>query len=425
MVFEGTCFALSNDGKGIVRHNNSIVLVDNLLEGENAKIKIYKKLSKCSYGKVVELLSTSPNRIEPKCPYFEKCGGCPLMNLSYENQCSFKKKQIQDSFKKIANKEIEIKDFIKSPEHEYRNKIYLQVSNNHLGYFGNGSHEFVPVNSCLLVDEHTNYLIVEINKILKDIKPDIKALMVRKSFSKRQVMIVFVSEKEDFKNKNDFVWKLRNLHVTTIIQNINADPKKDLSNHNITIDGKGFIEDEISGYTFKVSPSSFYQVNGFITKDLYDLAIKKLQLKKTDNLLDAYCGVGTMGIIASNKVNSVIGVEINKDAIKDANVNKELNNVNNINFYAEDVKEYIKKDEVSNVLLIDPPRAGCDKEFLDIVLKKNFEKIVYVSCNYQTLARDLTILEEKYEVASIDAVDLFPNSYHVETVCLLKQKERD
>ena len=410
MVFEGTCFALSNDGKGIVRHNNSIVLVDNLLEGENAKIKIYKKLSKCSYGKVVKLLSTSPNRIEPKCPYFEKCGGCPLMNLSYENQCSFKKKQIQDSFKKIANKEIEIKDFIKSPEHEYRNKIYLQVSNNHLGYFGNGSHEFVPVNSCLLVDEHTNYLIVEINKILKDIKPDIKALMVRKSFSKRQVMIVFVSEKEDFKNKNDFVWKLRNLHVTTIIQNINADPKKDLSNHNITIDGKGFIEDEISGYTFKVSPSSFYQVNGFITKDLYDLAIKKLQLKKTDNLLDAYCGVGSIGLYLAHN---------------DATVNKELNNINNINFYAEDVKEYIKKDEVSNVLLIDPPRAGCDKEFLDIVLKKNFEKIVYVSCNYQTLARDLTILEEKYEVASIDAVDLFPNSYHVETVCLLKQKERD
>lgn len=422
MVFTGECFALSNDGKGIVRHNDSIVLVDNLLVGETAKIEIYKSLSKCSYGKIVKLVKKSSLRVEPKCPYFDQCGGCPLMNLNYEDQCKFKIDQIKDSFRKIAKKDVNVGSFIKSPEHEYRNKVFFQVSDNHLGYFSNGSHSFTPVNSCLLVDEHTNYLIVEINKVLKETKPAIKALMIRKSFVKRQTMIVFVSDEKDFEHKDDFIWKLRNLHVTTIIQNINNDSKKDLSNNNVVIDGPGFIEDEISGYTFKVSPSSFYQVNGFVTKDLYDLAIRKLELKDSDYLLDAYCGVGTLGIIASQKVASVIGVEINKKAIEDATQNRELNNIFNIIFYAEDVKEYIKKDKVSNILLIDPPRSGCDKEFLDVVLKKDFEKIVYISCNYQTLARDLIVLEEKYNLVSLDAVDLFPNSYHVETVALLIKK---
>lgn len=425
MTFIGVCKDLANDGKGIVDYQDSIVLVDNLLIGERAQIEIYKKLTRCSYGRVIKYLNKSSQRIKPICPYFLECGGCQLMHLNHKEQLSFKQNQIKRAFKRIAGIDVYVSEPISSSNVGYRNKVELPVSDGNIGFYKNGTNQIVPIANCKLVDNKMNDLIRIISNVIKVNKPPIKHIIIRRSYKLDQTMVVFVTEEKNFLGKEEFCNKLIEEipYLTTLVQNINKNKHITISNNNITIYGPGYIEDEILNNKFIVSASSFYQVNAFQTEGLYSEAIELAKINSKDKVLDAYCGVGTIGIIASKYAKKVYGVEINLDAIKDARKNAKANDVENIRFVCNDAKKFIKRDaKDANILIIDPPRAGCDKEFINIVLERKFEKIVYISCDYQTLARDIKLLSSHYDVEKVQPVDMFPNTYHVETIVLLKRK---
>lgn len=426
MIFEGICKDLANDGKGIVEYENKVVLVDNLLVGEKAKIEIYNELSRCSYGKVVELITRSPDRKEAICPYYEKCGGCQLMHLNYEKQLDFKKEQIKKAFKRIANIDIDVETPLFSIDLGYRNKIELPVESNKLGFYKNGTKEIIPIINCKLVDNKMNDLIKIISDIIETVKPDIKHIIIKRSYKLDQTMLIVVSKENDFSRKKEFFKKIIDQihYLTTLIHNVNKSNHLTMSNTNITIMGKGYIEDIILDNKFIVSASSFYQVNAYQTEVLYATAIKLANISKKDIVLDAYCGVGTIGILTSKYAKKVYGVEINKDAIKDAKKNAQLNKIENIEFVCDDAKRFLKtgaKD--ANVLIMDPTRAGADKEFLNLVIERKFEKIVYISCDYKTQARDIKLLEPYYQIKEVQPVEMFPNTYHIENVALLCLKD--
>ncbi len=426
MTFVGICKDLANDGKGIVEYENKIVLVDNLLVGEKAEIEIYNELSRCSYGKVVKLITKSKDRKETLCPNYKKCGGCQLMHLDYEKQLEFKKEQIKRAYKRIANIDVDVLEPLFANEFGYRNKIELPVVDNKIGFYKNGTKQIVPIINCKLVDNKTNDVIRIISSIIKITKPDIKHIVIKRSFKLDQTMLIVVSKEKEFLRKEEFFEKIINQipYLTTLIHNINKNKHLTLSNKNVTIFGKGYIEDEILNTKFIVSASSFYQVNAFQTETLYATAIEQAKISKKDVVLDAYCGVGTIGILASKYAKKVYGVEINIEAIKDARKNAKLNKIDNIRFVCNDAKKFLKSEaKDANILILDPPRAGSDKEFLDLVIERKFPKIVYISCDYQTQARDLKRLEPYYEIKKVQPVEMFPNTYHVETIVLLCLKD--
>jgi len=426
MIFTGVCKDLANDGKGLVEYDNTIVLVDNLLPGEKAEIEIYKKLSKCSYGKVKKYITTSSKRVEPMCPYYDQCGGCQLMHLKTKEQLIFKQNQIKQAFKRIANLDLYVADPISSNNFGYRNKIEMPVQSGKIGFYKNGTNHLIPITNCKLVDSKTNDLIRRISRIIKEQNPPIKNVVLRRSFKLDQTMLILVSEEKNFEGKEHLCKKIieQISEITTIVQNVNNNKFVTLSNNSIVLYGPGYIEDEILNTRFLVSASSFYQVNAYQTEGLYSEALELAKIRKTDVVLDAYCGVGTIGIIASKYAKKVYGVEINAEAIKDAKKNSKINKISNIKFICKDAKKFIKREaNDANILIIDPPRAGCDKEFLDKVIEKRFKKIIYISCDYQTLARDIKILNPYYEIKKVQPVDMFPNTYHVETIVLLTLRE--
>lgn len=378
------------------------------------------------------------SEIDLKCPHRKKCGGCQIQNLTYEKQLSFKQVKVI----KLLGKYHHVNEIIgmDCPYH-YRNKVQAAFGERKgeiiSGVYQSSTHNIVPVDSCLIEDEKADEIIVTIRKLLKSfklrafndvtMKGFLRHVLIKRGFSSGEIMVVLVTAFMEFPKESQFVNALLSRHpeITTVVQNVNNKfTSLILGEESRVLYGNGYIEEDLCGFRFRISPKAFYQINPTQTEVLYNKAIDFAELTGKERVLDAYCGTGTIGIIASPKAGKVVGVELNPDAVKDAKVNAELNNVNNIEFFEDDAGKFMvraaRKGEKYDVVIMDPPRAGASLEFLRCLVDLAPEKIVYVSCNPETLARDLSFLTRKgYRVRKIQPVDMFPHTEHVETVCML------
>lgn len=375
------------------------------------------------------------------CPVSRKCGGCQLMNMTYEEQLAFKQAKViklLGSFHRV-NKIIGMNN----PFH-YRNKVqatFGRTRNGEIisGVYQSSTHNIVKTDSCLIEDDKADEIILTIRKLVKSFKLTVfdernqrgflRHVLVKHGFSTGEIMVVLVTGTSNFPSKNNFISELLRLHpeITTIIQNVNNKyTSMVLGDKETVLYGKGYIEDILCGCTFRISPKSFYQINPIQTEILYNKAIDFAELSGSERVIDAYCGIGTIGIVASKKAGEIIGCEVNPDAIRDAKVNAKINDIKNIQFICADAGEFMlslkEQGERCDVLFMDPPRAGSDKKFLSSAVALMPEKIVYISCNPETQQRDLNYLVRNgYKVKKIQPVDMFPYTNHVECVVRLSR----
>lgn len=379
-----------------------------------------------------------------QCPVFKKCGGCQYLNLTYEEQLEKKKRELQRLLKGICP----IHEVIgmENPWH-YRNKVHAVFSHDRKGnpisgVYQENSHIVLPVESCLIEDEKADEIIGTIRGMLKSFKIRtydedtgyglLRHVLVKRGFATGEIMVVLVTASPVFPSRNNFVKALRQKHpeITTVIQNINGrDTSMVLGDREQVLYGKGYIEDVLCGCRFRISARSFYQVNPVQTEVLYSKAMEYAGLTGKETVVDAYCGIGTIGIVASRKAKQVTGVELNPDAVRDAVRNARANKIDNIRFYQGDAGDFLQKmaanGEKADVVFMDPPRSGSTERFMAAAAAMGPKRIVYVSCGPDTLARDLKYLRKKgYRVEKGVGVDLFPWTGHVETVVLLTQKRK-
>lgn len=381
------------------------------------------------------------------CPVYKKCGGCQLQNLTYKQQLEFKQKKVEKLLKKFCK----VMPIIgmETPYH-YRNKVQAAFRTTKQGkiisgVYQSGTHHIVGIDSCQTEDETADRIIVAVRKLLPSFKMTtynedtgkgfLRHVLVKRGFATNQVMLVLVTGTPVFPSKNNFVKAIRKQfpQITTIVQNVN--PYRTnlvLGDNQKVLYGKGYIEDILCGCKFRISPKSFYQINPVQTEVLYNTAMDFAQLKGNEVVLDTYCGIGTIGIVAAKRsAGRVIGVELNGDAVRDAIVNAKSNELKNIRFFKGDAGEFMyevaNEDEKPDVVFMDPPRAGSDEKFLSSLIKMSPKTVVYISCNPETMARDLEYMAHNsdYKVQKIQPVDMFPHTAHIETVCLLSKLHAD
>jgi len=443
--FTGVCVDYTHDGQGIVKNNGKPVFVYGLLLGEEAEIQLTYEKSDYCFGKIVKITKISPDRIQPLCPVATACGGCCFQNLRYPAQLAFKKHKIEEAFKRIGGMTITVDEPIGMDNpYYYRNKTQMPVAKDRQGKIISGfykakSHDIVPIDKCYIENKNASHILTTIKKLMKEIRVEpydedartgvLRHILIRASYYKPEIMVVLVTNVDVFPGRNNFCKELHKEcpEITTIVQNINTrDTNVILGEKEYTLMGKGFIVDTLCGITFQISSRSFYQINPTQTEKLYGLAIEKAELKGTERVLDAYCGIGTIGLVASKHVKSVLGVEVVQEAIMDAKKNARNNGITNATFVTADASDFVaelaKNHEHFDVVFLDPPRSGAEEKFLSNVLTLSPAKIVYVSCDSATLARDVKFLSTKYDVKSVTPVDMFPQTSHIEIVTLLTLK---
>ncbi len=399
--------------------------------------KNYKKYPK-STGKSHQ----TDNTVNSKCPISSKCGGCQYIDKAYEDQLAIKDKELRKLLSSFGDMEPIIGS--DNPYH-YRNKVNAAFKRKKSGEiisgtYEEGTHNILPVTSCFIEDEQATRIMGIIRDLVRSFKITthnedtgyglLKHVMIRTARKTGQIMVVLVTADPVFPSKNNFVKALRNMHpeITTIVQNINQKhTSMVLGDRNHVMYGKGYIEDVLCGKRFRISPNSFYQVNPEQTEKLYMKAIEFAGLTGDEVVLDAYCGIGTIGMVASDKAKEVIGVELNKDAVRDAINNAKLNGCKNIRFYNNDAGKFMvgmaNDGAKVDVVFMDPPRSGSDEAFMSSVMKLAPERIVYISCGPDALARDLKYMTKsgKYRVERMVGCDMFSFTTHVESVVLLSK----
>ena len=382
---------------------------------------------------------------EKKCPLYKKCGGCQLQNLSYAEQLGFKQRKTERLLGEFGRVEPIIG--MAEPYH-YRNKVqaaFATARNGKIisGVYQSGTHSIVCVDSCLTEDRKADEIIVSVRNMLRSFKIQpydersgsgtLRHVLVKRGFKTNQIMVVLVTAGPIFPAKNNFVKALRKEHpdITTIVHNINPyQTSLVLGERENVLYGTGKIEDELCGLTFRISPRSFYQINPAQTEVLYNTAMEYADMSGREKVIDAYCGIGTIGLVASKRAGEVIGVELNRDAVHDAIANAKRNGIKNVRFFCDDAGEFMlgmaQDGEKADIVFMDPPRAGSDECFLSSLVTLAPKKIVYISCNPETQQRDLRFLTKRgYKVEKIQPVDMFPHTNHVETVVLLSHKKPD
>ena len=382
---------------------------------------------------------------EKKCPLYKKCGGCQLQNLSYAEQLGFKQRKTERLLGEFGRVEPIIG--MDEPYH-YRNKVqaaFATARNGKIisGVYQSGTHSIVCVDSCLTEDRKADEIIVSVRNMLRSFKIQpydersgsgtLRHVLVKRGFKTNQIMVVLVTAGPIFPAKNNFVKALRKEHpdITTIVHNINPyQTSLVLGERENVLYGTGKIEDELCGLTFRISPHSFYQINPVQTEVLYNTAMEYADMSGRENVIDAYCGIGTIGLVASKRAGEVIGVELNRDAVHDAISNAKRNGIKNVRFFCDDAGEFMlgmaQDGEKADIVFMDPPRAGSDECFLSSLVTLAPKKVVYISCNPETQQRDLRFLTKRgYKVEKIQPVDMFPHTNHVETVVLLSHKKPD
>lgn len=377
-----------------------------------------------------------------KCSVSKKCGSCQYQGVPYKEQLVAKQKRMKKLLGKFAN----VKPIIGMDDpFYYRNKVHAvfdrdKKGNIICGTYEAKTHKVVPIEECMIEDKISQEIIRTIRDMLKSFRIKtydedtgyglLRHVLVRRGFSTDEIMVVLVIGSPIFPSKNNFVKALRKKYpqITTVVLNVN-DKKTSmvLGERDIVIYGKGYIRDTLCGCTFRISPQSFYQVNPVQTEILYKTAIEYAGLGRKETVIDAYCGTGTIGLVAAKRAKNVIGVELNPDAVRDARINAKENKITNARFYQGDAGEFMENmaenGEHADVVFMDPPRTGSDKKFMSSVIKLNPSRIVYISCGPETLARDLEYLTKHgYDVRKIQPVDMFSFTDHCENICLLKKK---
>lgn len=379
-----------------------------------------------------------------QCPNFKKCGGCQYLDMPYEKQLEKKQKELSALLKPFCKV-----NPIVGMEHpfHYRNKVHAVMARDRKGniisgVYKEGTHMVLPVETCLIEDERADAIIQTVRKLLPSFKMKVydedtgygflRHVLVRTAHKTGEVMVVLVTASPVFPSKNNFVKALRKVHpeITTVVQNVNnRGTSMVLGDKEHVLYGPGFIVDELCGRKFRISSKSFYQINPIQTERLYNLAIEAAGLTGKETVVDAYCGIGTIGLVAAGKAGNVIGVELNRDAVRDAVTNAKMNQIKNIRFYNNDAGKFMvqmaSEGAKADVVFMDPPRSGSTEEFIHAVATLAPKRVVYVSCGPETLARDLAwFKKEGYQAVEAWGVDMFPMTVHVETVALLTRKAR-
>lgn len=441
------CKELDEYGKGKIVFNNRSFSVPYLLPEEKGDIELVFH-AKETGAKLVALDKVSENRVEPECPVYESCGGCQVMHMRYEAQLAWKQQRIEELFPEEKAQGAIAPILAMENPWNYRHKIYASFSNTRkggeliAGIYEENSHKVVKTDRCRIQHLLANEIITCIANLMRKKhipaynedqgKGVLRHVYIRIGEKTGQVMVVLVTGCKEFKEKNLFVEELSKKfpQITTILHNINsAKTSMVLGKKETVLYGPGTIEDELCGLRFEISAQSFYQVNPVQTEKLYETAVDFAGLTGKETVLDAYCGIGTISMVAAKKAKEVLGVELNDAACRDAKKNARINGCQNVRFISADAGEYmvqLAKDKTAKkteVVFMDPPRSGSDGKFLHSVAQLAPDKIVYISCNPTTQKLDIDVLKKKgYRVARMQAVDCFCHTYHVENVALLVRK---
>ena len=382
---------LSHDMRGITRIDNKVTFIGNTLPGEIVNIKLTKQKKDINEGKVLSFVEQSLDRVKPICPYYNVCGGCNISHIDYLKSVMYKKEIVKDIIKKYSDLDINPDIIYDNNIYNYRNKITLKTNNGKLSLVGENK---VNIDYCYLVNDNINKIIQLLNGTHLELVDEV---IIKGT---NEIMVIINGTVDE----KDVIDILRD-DVTSIIVNDNK------------IYGKDYITIKVKDYIYAIYPNSFFQVNTGMISKLYDKVLEYAGDGKL--LLDLYCGAGTIGIYLSQNFSRIIGIEVNKDAVASANINKKINGINNIEFICNKSSDI---EIIGDVLIVDPPRNGLDKITINKIINSSINKIVYVSCNPITLARDLKVLKEKYDLDEMTLFDMFPNTNHVECVCLLKLK---
>lgn len=438
------------EGEGIAKIDNKYpIFIEGALKGEKVKVRIVKVNKNFAYGKLIEVLEPSEERVNPLCAIYKRCGGCKLQHASYKAQLDFKWDRVKDCVSKIGKLDPTIVKYPLGMENpwRYRNKVQLPIGlingEVKIGFFAPRSHDIIDMESCLIQDEIGDKVVKLTREWIEkfnirpynvdgeyDEKGIVRHIMIRRGFTTNEVMIVLVTNGEKLPHKEEFVdLMVKNIPgIKSVIQNINS--KKTnviLGLESKTLWGEDTISDYIGDFRFNISPLSFFQVNPIQTEVLYGKALEYANLTGNEEVFDAYCGTGTITLFLSQKAKKVYGVEIIPQAIDNAWINAKENKVENVEFFVGEsevvIPDLINKGVKADVVVVDPPRKGCDKKLLDAITNIDAKKIVYVSCDPSTLGRDLQVLEENgYKTLEVQPVDMFPNTGHIENVALLIKK---
>lgn len=392
---------LDNFGRGIGYVNGKIVFIENALPDELVECKIINDKKNYYEAKLINIISKSPKRLIPKCKYFDICGGCQLQHLNYDDSTLYKKKKINDLFKRNELFDGNIKFIKNANDFYYRNKIELKAINGQIGFYQSKSHDLVEINGCLITKSCINNAIND----LKKLNLVNASITIRSNFNDEVLIIIDSDDDIDV----DYANLIENNKIAGIMIN------------GKTVYNEPFLIENINDMYFKVSYNSFFQVNHYICSKLFEIIADNID--KNSIVADLYCGVGTLSLVAAKNALKVYGVEIVENAILNAIENAKINRVNNTYFMVGNVNKILPeiKDNIDTII-IDPPRSGLDDKTRDTILKMLPSKIIYTSCNPQTLLRDLKILKDFYEIKEVYALDMFSYTYHVECVCVLNRK---
>lgn len=434
---------LTHDGNGVAKVDGYPLFIAGALPQELVQVHVLKVLKNYGFAKVLEILEPSADRVTAPCNYFVQCGGCQLQHLSYEGQLKWKQRMVENVMKRLGKIDAPVLPVkgMDEPWH-YRNKSQIPFAQGEIapiaGFYKTKSHTIVDMERCLIQTEEADVMMTDFKRELTTLgirpyneethKGMLRHVVIRKGRATNEVMVVVVTTARKFLQAEATVTKIRELvpNVTSIVQNINPNKTNVIfGDETVTLWGKDVIEDTIGDVRFEISARSFYQVNPIQTEVLYKQALDYAQLTGNERVIDAYCGIGTISLFLAKKAKHVMGVEIVPQAIEDAKRNAELNGFTNTYFEAGPAEEIIprwyKEGKEADVLVVDPPRKGCDEALLNTIIEQKPKRVVYVSCNPATLARDLRILEDGgYQTQEIQPVDMFPHSTHCEAVALLE-----
>lgn len=446
-IIEVTIDDLTHEGAGVAKIEGYALFIPKALPGERAKVKVIKVNKGYGFGRLIEVVEKSSDRVEEApCPIFDQCGGCQLQHFSYEGQLKQKRKQVSDVLERIGK----LTDVVVHPTlgmndpWRYRNKAQVPFADREgglvAGFYQERSHEIIDMESCLIQHEENDKVVQAVKRIAGQYriqgydehkhKGTLRHVVARYGVNTGQLMIVLITRSAELPNKNKVIEAIREQipNVTSIVQNIN--PKRTnviFGDKTTVLWGEEYIYDTIGDVKFAISARSFYQVNPEQTKVLYDKALDYAQLSGTETVIDAYCGIGTISLFLAQRAKHVYGVEIVPEAIGDAKQNAKLNGITNVEFAVGEAEKVIPwwyaQGVRADVIVVDPPRKGCDEELLDTIIKMKPERVVYVSCNPATLARDLRVLEDGgFKTVEVQPVDMFPHTTHVECCALLVRK---
>lgn len=436
-VYTMTITGTGTEGEGVGKVDGFTVFVPDTLLGEEIEVLIVKVLKNYAYGKLMAVIKPSKHRVQPECPYFYQCGGCTFWHTDYSYELDYKTRKVQDCLRRIGKLDMPIEDCIGNEEiQRYRNKALFPVTSAGIGFFAPRSHRLIPVEQCRIQHTINDKILQVVAGYMQEFAipgydeashtGTVRNIFTRTAAATGEVMVAIVTRTPDLPHKQVLIQRLTEAGATSIIQNIN--PNKTnvaLGKESIQLYGKPYITDKIGDLMFEISLHSFYQVNPVQTKRLYDKVVEFAEFHGTETVFDLYCGIGTIALYVARHVKKVIGVECVPAAIENAKRNAELNGIQNADFLVGKTEEEAKKLGRADVVIVDPPRKGCDMALLQAMRDIAPEKIVYVSCNPATLARDLQILQEfGYTTVKAQPLDMFHRTAHVETVVLMSRKDK-